>query len=292
MKELYLQFSENEKEVSHLSIYECGEEHCIPQKLPETGLRDRYSIHYVTHGEGYIEFGSPEKQKVRLKRGNIFVIFEREDITYYPDSHNPWSYLWCTLTGSGIDDILNDCGFTRACPYLKIDEFDKVGSIMRELNDSYYESTGNYVCMANLLKLFDLLIRNKNWIHVDSSSQQKGKLFQKLRRYIRDNYRLPLTLEMVANNCFISTSYIKALFQQFSPYSPIEYMHICRIDKACSLLYKKQDIEIGEVAKLIGYTDPLYFSRVFKKIVGESPSEYRDKHELKIIDVSEPKNKQ
>lgn len=289
MKDLSFVFKENDQTIVNMKVYECGEEHCSPRKLPESGMRDRYSIHFVLHGEGIIEYGEKEKKRVSLKRGHMFVIFENEDIVYYPDSQNPWSYVWCAVTGSGIDALLTDCGFTRKMPYMKIDDVDKMSNIMRELNDSYYENDNNYVCMANLLKLIDVLMRNKNWTAQGQTSQQKGKMFQKLRMYIKNNYRLPLTLEMIAGNCFVSVSYIKLLFQQLSPYSPIEYMHICRIDEACRQLYSQSDAEISQIASTVGYTDPLYFSRVFKKIVGITPSEYKNNHVLISVDIFENK---
>lgn len=95
-------------------------------------------------------------------------------------------------------------------------------------------------------------------------------------KYISQNYKRDITVKTVSDSLFISESYLSRLFKQKVGHTFGDYLTYYRIKKACELL-KEPDGKIYEVANLIGYKDQRYFSIIFKKLVGVTPKEFRDK---------------
>lgn len=91
-----------------------------------------------------------------------------------------------------------------------------------------------------------------------------------LRQHISDN----VTLAEMAEHAGLSVSHFSFLFKQQTGYSPMDYFIHARMLHACSLL-ALTDKTVHEIACELGYQDPYYFSRIFKKVMGVAPREYR-----------------
>ncbi len=92
--------------------------------------------------------------------------------------------------------------------------------------------------------------------------------------HIQANYEKPLTLEAVAAVGGMSPYYFSRLFKSLLGYSFKEYLNHCRIEAAKDMLQRK-DVNVAEVCYAVGYNDHSYFTRIFKKITSQTPSEYR-----------------
>ena len=93
-------------------------------------------------------------------------------------------------------------------------------------------------------------------------------------QYIQAHYNEPLSLEDVANAINLSTSYLSSLFSKVLGTTFIGYVQSVRIERAKELLHTTT-LKIYEVAAQIGYDDEKYFSQVFRKVEGISPSQFR-----------------
>ncbi|MGQ8874628.1 AraC family transcriptional regulator [Paenibacillus sp. TSA_86.1] len=94
--------------------------------------------------------------------------------------------------------------------------------------------------------------------------------------YIQKHYREPVTLDFLAEQLNYSSRHLSMKFKRKTGYSPIDYLIQTRIGKAQDLLVRS-DAKLGAIAAEVGYTDVYYFSRIFKKHVGMSPSLYQKK---------------
>lgn len=103
-----------------------------------------------------------------------------------------------------------------------------------------------------------------------------NKTIQLAKKYIDNHYREDLTLAKVAEHVGMSAAYFSVLFKKENHCGLVEYINDIRIEHAAALL-KDPQCRIYEVAIRVGFTDDKYFSRVFKKKMGVSPSEYRRK---------------
>ncbi|AJY76987.1 response regulator transcription factor [Paenibacillus beijingensis] len=94
--------------------------------------------------------------------------------------------------------------------------------------------------------------------------------------FIRERYTQEITLQMVADHVHISKNYFSVLFKKQTSYNFIDYMIQLRVDRAKELLLDKTN-KIYEIAERTGFNDVKYFSKLFKKITGCTPVEYRER---------------
>lgn len=120
----------------------------------------------------------------------------------------------------------------------------------------------------------DLMTNTQNLLLSWSGNQ--NKLLSNAARYIQANLSSPLSLETIAEQLHISPSHLSRTFKKVRGESLTEYINNCRIEKAKEYL-TATDTLTYEIAELVGYNDPAYFSSIFKKHTGMSPTEYREK---------------
>ena len=125
--------------------------------------------------------------------------------------------------------------------------------------------------------LFLLLLRSysgktKNNLYVNS---QLGCIAPAVA-YIAENYMEEISVEKLSYLCHVSTSHFRRLFKQVLGWSPLDYIQIVRIDRACVLLYNC-DYSITDIGLQVGYPSSSSFNRQFRRIHGISPSQWRQK---------------
>lgn len=111
-----------------------------------------------------------------------------------------------------------------------------------------------------------------------SQKEDEGEaVIKKAMTYIQNNYGSPdLSLEEISKACYISPTYLSRLFKKKKGYTLMEHIRNVRIAQA-KLLLQERDLTMSEVAQSVGYSDRTYFCKVFKQVVGLSPTEYRKK---------------
>lgn len=97
---------------------------------------------------------------------------------------------------------------------------------------------------------------------------------QKALEFIKTNYSRHINVQMIAESLSLSRSYLAVLFKKRLQIGPQDYLLHFRVERACDLL-RNPLLSIGDVARSVGYDDPLAFSKMFKKVKGLSPSEFR-----------------
>lgn len=108
-----------------------------------------------------------------------------------------------------------------------------------------------------------------------SETATTGKqLMEKAGKYIEENISSDLSLEQIAEHLHISPSHLSRTFKKAADISLTDYINQVRIHKAKELL-RSTDIYIYAISEMVGYHDATYFSSIFKKLTGVSPSEYR-----------------
>ena len=94
---------------------------------------------------------------------------------------------------------------------------------------------------------------------------------------MRSNISNKLILKDLSELVQLSSSYLSKVFKATTGYSIIEFFNKIKVDKAKEIIIE-DDKKIKEVAQMLGFTDEFYFSRIFKKIEGVSPSEFYSKN--------------
>ncbi|MEA5012263.1 MAG: AraC family transcriptional regulator [Angelakisella sp.] len=97
---------------------------------------------------------------------------------------------------------------------------------------------------------------------------------QQIKDFIDRNYTQPLSLDTLSETAYFSKHHLAHLFKNQTGISPIKYIIEKRIESACQLLITTR-VSIADISFQVGYQDPIYFSQLFKKSKGMSPSAYR-----------------
>ncbi|WP_407271133.1 response regulator [Radiobacillus sp. PE A8.2] len=104
--------------------------------------------------------------------------------------------------------------------------------------------------------------------------QLEDDIIHQIKQYIIDNSNQDISLDMIAKKVGLSPIYISKMFKEQLGINYINFLTECRIDKAKKLMMDP-DRSLKEITFEVGYHDPNYFSKVFKRMCGESPTKYR-----------------
>ncbi len=102
----------------------------------------------------------------------------------------------------------------------------------------------------------------------------KNHIVDNVKKYINEHVREHLSLNEVAAVFGISPSYLSQLFGKYNETGFSEYINICKINESKKLLMEDTSFKVYEVAEMLGFESAFYFSKVFKKVEGVSPTDY------------------
>jgi AraC-like DNA-binding protein len=151
-------------------------------------------------------------------------------------------------------------------------------SIAQEIADRppHFET----VVRGSLLCLFTVLLRAP--IYRISRQSESGReteepsgdpFSDRVRAYLLSHYHRPLNLAQIARSIECSPAYLCRHFRELTGQTPFQYLREVRLAAAKELL--QSEVPIARIAEMVGFDDPLYFSKVFSRHVGQSPQNYR-----------------
>ena len=139
------------------------------------------------------------------------------------------------------------------------------------------------VVMEILLECFTLkahtrwLLKFGSWVGNTMENFHRGsktdKIVEAAKEYVRENYGEKLTLAAIASKIGISQGYLSSVFKKQTGGNLNDYINQMKIEKAKELL-EKHEYMMYEISDMLGFENPYYFSKVFKKLTGITPSEY------------------
>ena len=230
----------------------------------QSGRKDFYLL-YLLSGELDVLIG---EETVRASAGSLIIFPPNKRYKYSYSSAEELDYLWVHFTGSYAERLLSECGlsplpyFSPALNSRRIPEkFKKIFEI--------FETGGS-------LQRHELAVTLEQIILSAASKEKGGKKrsLDRSIRYIHLNYNQKISIPELAAMENLSNSRYIALFTDQMGASPTSYIIKLRINSACDLLLTT-DLSVKQIGTLVGYDDPHFFSKLFKKHVGLSPKAYK-----------------
>ncbi len=145
-----------------------------------------------------------------------------------------------------------------------------------EENIFSYRQLYQAVNTDEIIKWLERMCSGFSAIFIERRQDYRLQTIQKVQAYIRENVDKRLTLKDVASIFGYSQNYLSSLFGKYAGLSFIDYVNKCKIEKA-KILLNNPNAMVYEVATRLGFESPFYFSKVFKKITGISPTAYQSK---------------
>jgi AraC-like DNA-binding protein/quercetin dioxygenase-like cupin family protein len=191
---------------------------------------------------------------------------------YQADSEEPWTIWWMHLVGRQVPELLTTIGATPEQPVFGLSDPARVVSLI----DTIIRRMERDETMATLLASSGAAWHAMALLAADrrTISRHQTDPIEATIEHLRANVSTRVSLGELAGMAGLSVSHYSSLFRRTTGYGALEFQTRLRMGSARELL-DTTDRSIASVAAQVGFTDPLYFSRQFRKIHGVSPSEYR-----------------
>lgn len=242
-----------------------------PKGLRQVMKRDIYILHYITSGRGTFC-----GEKIDNSYGYLVCPQQLEIIE--ADKVEPYESYWIMFQGTAVLEYLNKCGLKMQNGVFKFPYTKKCGEILHRAifeitpQNEWEEIAQMHAAFYEILSLH---------LSVSNYLSNKESVPQKIREFIHKNYYNSISITEIADIFHFTRSYLFTLFKKEYGISPRAYLINLRIEKAKDLIRHERLFSVNEVSLAVGFRDPLYFSRVFHKKVGISPSEYIKKQSSK-----------
>jgi AraC-like DNA-binding protein len=261
------------KDNTDLNVYRCGFEECSSGYAWGPAIRDHYIIHYVHSGKGtYTLCG----KTYTIHPGEGFLICPNQIVAYQADQEQPWTYSWVGFHGLKADSILKKAGLSLEDPVFSYPDITLLAGRLNEMIASARHDHASDLMITGHLYLFLALLVDHRRKNQPPESKEAGGdgYISKAVEYISKNYGSRLTVGDLARFLRLDRSYFSSLFAKITGMPPLQFILRFKMEKAAELL-KNSRYTIGDVARSVGYEDPLQFSKTFKKVMGLSPASYR-----------------
>ncbi|GMK39192.1 transcriptional regulator [Paenibacillus sp. CCS19] len=234
---------------------------------------DAHIFIYCVEGEGVVERTGQES--ITLKPGSLVVIPAGVPHRYWASETCPWSIYWFHLKGEHAREIIQLYELDREprpLPRSVVSEFiQRVDQSLAMLTDRPY-SLHTHVHISQTVRWLLSSIGHE-LLHA-SQDARRGAHLDHAIRYMNEHIATSIRLPELASYTGLSKQHLSHLFNKETGFSPIDYFLRMKMQHAAGML-DLTDLTVKEVAGSIGISDPYYFSRMFKKLMGHSPTEYR-----------------
>lgn len=234
--------------------------------------RPDWQLLYVASGKAHFYI---KGQEVIVTAGNMVLYQPKQEMHYeYFGKDKPEVY-WVHFTGGQVRSILKRHDVPMDNNVFYAGNSPTYGYLFKEMILELQTCRVGYETLLSMYleQIFVLVQRSR----LDKSPVVSSHLQEEMgiaRRYFQEHYNENINIEEYALSRNMSVSYFLKKFKEVTSKSPMQYILGIRISNAVSLL-ESTDYNVTEISTIIGYDNPLYFSRIFKKQKGVSPSDYR-----------------
>ncbi len=236
-----------------------------------------YRLGYTTQGKVLMN----DTKKDYVVTGGTFYAFKPGE-TSFAEAVGPgnWSHYILNFVGQEAEDMINKTGILNA-RVVSVKEQSTAEMIMKTIVDENLRNGTNaqqiceYYLRILLLKLSDWIIS------VDNIRQTDYDTLMKCKNFIDKNFVNLVSIENISAQCGISQQHLARLFKKYIGTTPLAYLQKLKMNRAAVLLLET-GLPISQITFELSFSDQFYFSKVFKKIYGISPLEYRTSTREKI----------
>ncbi|MBX4260967.1 AraC family transcriptional regulator [Clostridium estertheticum] len=257
-----------------------------PEWLHFTRYMQDYELIIVTEGVAYLQV---EHQLYSIGKGEFLIFPPSAKQAGYKKSS--CSFYWLHFAYENPVSILLLEEFPSELPedkiYIpthgKVENLEKIIVIMKHLQDSvrsYHNSIqNNYVCTTILCEISSQFLAKKNQ---ENSSLKRKQFFNDIQDYIKWNRTNAIKVSEIAEHFGYNKRYISSLFSTIANVSLKQYIMQEKIELAKYLLCDTND-NVSEIAYQLGYNDSHNFMKGFKKLVGLTPTQYRNAYSTRLL---------
>ncbi len=260
-----------------LIVGSCGTYHLYTRpRLPTHRPKGRldFQLLYVASGKAHFYFDKSEEDTV-VTAGHMVLYRPKEPQRYIYYGEEQTEVYWVHFTGNNVTNILRHYGIGSGMRVIETGTSLEYPRIFKQMIQELQRCQAHYPDLLTLL-LLELLIRIERQIgreHRPKDAYLNAEMELAIQHF-NDHYSDEINIEEYALSRGMSVSWFIRSFKQYAGTTPMQYLVERRMANA-QVLLETTSYNISEIAALVGYDNPLYFSRIFRKQKGMSPSEYR-----------------
>lgn len=233
--------------------------------------REDFYLLYMVQGRMTAPLGEITET---VSDGDVLIFPPKFRYRYSYDGKEPMEYYFVHFTGSYAEQFLVECGFGALPCLLHTHETVKIPQAFQRLFAHFSEK--------DPLQKHELACALERLLLTVAHSllpPKTGGAPEKALRIIHTAYHTDLRIPALAKEENLSHSRFIEVFREATGMSPTAYLIRLRLHVACDLL-KNTDMSVKEIAQSVGYNDPHFFSKLFKKHIGRSPLQYRERSSI------------
>jgi len=231
-------------------------------------LRD-YALIYLTDGHGV--FKGHDSNWRRVNAGDVLVLFPGIWHDYHAAPETGWTERWVLLNGELANQWCMHDILSVEAPVLHVGVHNEVVEAFERLIEIARACPpfANQIQAGVSMEIFALVLKyhQNRYQH----AQHATPMVESALAYIGKNWTKEIDFEALAKKMGVGYRHFRRLFQEATGLAPHQYLLNLRLNQAKRLLV---DLPVAEVAARVGFTDPLYFSRIFKRKVGVAPTRW------------------
>lgn len=257
-------------------------------RVADGRVLSEYQLQYVVSGEG--SFTTLRTGTLKLRAGDMFLLFPNEWHTYRPNPATGWNAYWIGFTGKNMDARVAAHFLTADHPVYHIGFSDEMVKLYRTAyRVALQEETNHQQVLAGIVNYMIGLMYSLARIKELSIDSDRVNIVNQARLIIRESLDKRVSMQEVAHRVGCSYSTFRKIFKEYTGLSPTVYQQELRLQRAKDLLAARPDLSVKEIAYLLDFESADYFSTKFRKKMGLRPTEYREqtlsKHTLAGPDV-------
>lgn len=235
-------------------------------------ILDGYYLVFISKGEGVFE--SSRTQPATVREGTCFFLFPGVWHRYKPDPKSGWEEYWVGFKGSYPDELMSGHFFTPEKPFVNAGHNEELLQLFHLLLSTVKAAgTGYHQIVAGITMQILGLVNAISTLE-DFGQDDTSLLINKARFLMRESIEQPRKMTDVAKELPMGYSKFRKAFKSITGMSPTQYYLHIRLKKAKELL-SSTTLNIDQVAQQTGFDDLFYFSKLFKKKNGVTPSSFR-----------------
>ena len=227
----------------------------------------------VLSGEGELQY---EDEEYELTEGDCVFIDCRKAYSH-STSDNLWSLQWCHFYAPSLQAVYEKYKERGGRPVFHPDDLMSFTSLLTDIYD--LASSSDYIRDMRInekLAVLLTLLMEQSWNPESMMVSRKRVELLEVKSYLDEHYTEKIVLDDLAERFFINKFYMTRIFKETYGMTINNYLISRRITRAKQLL-RFTDMTVDEIGNAAGMGDANYFSRMFRKVEGSSPREYRKK---------------
>lgn len=236
---------------------------------------NQFVLIYCVDGKGSY---TVRDREYAVEANQYFVLPADEPHRYEADKDSPWTIYWVHFKGTLAHHYVEN---TLSPKDIKPEKNSRISTrleifeeIFNTLKDGY--STSNLHYATSLFHYFlGSLCYVQQYRKANNNDVDDNNVVGVAIHYMKENIENGISLQSLSDYIGFSPSHFSALFKHQTGHAPLAYFNLLRIQRACFLL-DETDMKVNQISYKIGIDDSYYFSRLFSKIMGMSPREYRN----------------